>query len=157
MLTVPGSYNSLVIIYGQIKKTLFQTILGYYAYVQYFLFSLNIFKYLQFHAFVINSQVTESRQIVDFLGISRNSPLRFHVCLVGRLFRWASMIGWMFSRQSLRIYRRPHFDPCWLRERQLARNPQVAHLRPLGVMELPIALLVTPHLPNVGRAVNILF
>ncbi len=44
-------------------------ILGHYVYVKYFLFSLNMFKYLQFHAFAINSQDAESRQIVDFLRI----------------------------------------------------------------------------------------
>ncbi len=42
-------------------------ILGHSVYVKYFIFSLNMFKYLQFHSFVINSQFTESHQIVDFL------------------------------------------------------------------------------------------
>jgi hypothetical protein len=42
-------------------------ILGHYGYAQYFPFSLNMFSYLQFHAFAINSLVTGSHQIVDIL------------------------------------------------------------------------------------------
>jgi len=42
-------------------------IFGYYPYLQYFLFYPNIFIYLQFNIFVINSQFAESQKIVDLL------------------------------------------------------------------------------------------
>ncbi len=34
---------------------------GHYVCAQYFLFSLNMSKYLQFHAFTVNSQIGESQ------------------------------------------------------------------------------------------------
>ncbi len=51
-------------------------ILEYHVSVKYFLFPLNVFRYLSFRSFAINSHVNKSHKIADFLGIAPIS-LRF--------------------------------------------------------------------------------
>ena len=80
-------------------------ILGDYVYAQYSLFSLNIFRYLQFHALAINSQVAGSHQIVDFLGIfpifSRfQKVVRFYGGAIRR-FTMRRVDGWDWSVVAL--------------------------------------------------------